>query len=99
MPPRRPDATPAISKPPTKVGKAPKRAINSEPGSAAMANRMSGRPERIPISVPDSLRSAWINGMTGGTARMVSRSPTPASQSRLAAAQNSRMDAPGCGFR
>src|SRR6516164_1874559 len=32
-----------------------------------------------------------MSKMTGGTARMLSRRPTPASQSRLAATQNSRM--------
>src|SRR6185369_5211317 len=35
-----------------------------------------------------------MSEMTGGTARIVNRSPTPASQSKLTARQNSRMGAP-----
>src|SRR5215831_10969668 len=35
-----------------------------------------------------------MSKMTGGTARMLSRRPTPASQSRPAATQNSRMALP-----
>src|SRR5258708_1645391 len=40
-----------------------------------------------------------MSEMTGGTARMVRRSPAPASQRSPTATQNSRMDAPGCGLR
>src|SRR3954471_16533062 len=85
---------PAIVSPATRIATAPKRAISSEPGRAARPNRTIGRPVRIPISVPDSCKSAWMSEMTGGTARIVSRNPTPASQSKLAASQKSRMGAP-----
>src|SRR5215475_751480 len=94
MTPRKAEATPAMRKPMTSVGIAPKRAMKSEPGSAAIANRTIGRPERMPTSVPDRRRSAWIDKITGGTARMLSRRPTPASQSRPVATQNSRMALP-----
>ena len=60
---------------------APSRAIISEPAMAAPANSTIGRPDRMPIWVSDRCRSSWISGMTGGTARMVRRSATPASQS------------------
>src|SRR5262249_47821483 len=39
-----------------------------------------------------------MSKMTGGTARMLSRRPTPASQSRLAATQNSCMALPAAAF-
>src|SRR5262245_24413715 len=92
--PRKPDAMPAIASPATRIATAPKRAISSEPGSAAIPNSTIGSPVRTPTSVPDSCKSAWMSKMTGGTARIVSRRPTPASQSRLTAIQNSRMRAP-----
>src|SRR5262249_26857697 len=98
MAPRKAEATPAMTKPMTSVGIAPKRAMKSEPGSAAIANRTIGRPERTPTSVPDRRRSAWIGKMTGGTARMLSRRPTPASQSRPVATQNSRITLPAAAF-
>src|SRR5437016_13116200 len=71
MAPRSAEAMPAMTKPVTRVGNAPKRAIKSDPGSAAIANRIVGRPERRPTSVPDRRRSDWISAMTGGTARML----------------------------
>src|SRR6266498_4692674 len=85
-------------KPVTSVGKGPKRAMKSDPGSAAMANRTMGRPERTPTPVPDRRRSDWMSAMTGGTARMLSRRATPASQSRLPAIQTSRMALPAAAF-
>jgi hypothetical protein len=57
----------------------PRRAISSEPGTAAKANSIDGNPVRIPIWVALRRSSSWISGMTGGTAKMVSRKPTPAS--------------------
>src|SRR6516225_10607347 len=94
MAPRSAEATPAMRKPITSVGIAPRRAMKSEPGSAAIANRTIGRPDRTPTSVPDRRRSAWIDKITGGTASMLSRRPTPASQSRPVATQNSRLALP-----
>src|SRR5262249_55990055 len=93
--PRRPDAMPATTSPAASVASAPKRAISSEAGNAPMANRITGNPERMPISVPERCRSPWMSAITGGTARIVSRRPTPASQSRPTAAQNSRITDPG----
>src|SRR5215470_16091202 len=98
MAPRNAEATPAMRKPRTSVGMAPSRAMKSEPGRAAIANRIIGRPERMPTSVPDRRRSAWIDKITGGTARMLNRRPTPASQSRPVATQNSRMALPAAAF-
>src|SRR5262249_55872734 len=94
MAPRSAEAQPALRKPTTSVGIAPRRAMKSEPGSAAIANRTIGRPERMPTSVPDRRRSAWIDKIIGGTAKMLSRRPTPASQSKPVATQNSRMALP-----
>src|SRR5215831_9744487 len=39
-----------------------------------------------------------MSKMTGGTARMLSRRPTPASQSKLTATQNSRMALPAATY-
>ncbi len=61
---------------------APPRAINSDPGTAAMAKQASGSPINSPIWVSDIPRSAWICGMMGGTTNSVSRIARPASQSR-----------------
>src|SRR5262245_65246087 len=97
MAPRSAEATPAMSRPATSVGSAPRRAMKSDPGSAATAKRIMGRPERMPTSVPERRRSDWISAMTGGTARMLSRSATPASQSRPPAIQSSRMALPAAG--
>src|SRR5262249_44129647 len=62
-----------------------KRAINSEPSSAAVLNISTGSAERMPTCVPFRPRSAWIIAMTGGVARIVIRSATPTSQRRPAA--------------
>ena len=75
-PPSAQSSSPAIS-----VRTAPNREISTEPAMAAPANNTIGMPERIPIWVFERLRSRWISGMTGGTARMVRRSALPASQS------------------
>src|SRR5262249_25369488 len=98
MAPRSAEATLAMRKPTTSVGMAPSRAMKSEPGSAASANSTIGMPERMPTAVPDRPRSAWIDKITGGTARMLSRRPTPASQSKPAATQNSRITLPAAAF-
>ena len=60
--PRRAGPTPSRRSaiPPTSVGSAPKRAISSDPGSAAMPNRITGKPDRMPTSVPDRPRSLWM---------------------------------------
>jgi len=59
----------------------PRRAISSEPGTAAKANSIDGSPVRMPIWVALRLSASWMSGMTGGTANMVNRRPVPASQS------------------
>ena len=64
---------------------APSRATSREPTNAAAANRMIGRPVRMPISVPERLNSLRSAGMTGGTARSGIRSALPTSQSRASA--------------
>ena len=58
----------------------PARAASSDPSTAASANKETGNPVSMPISVAESWRSSLINVITGGTARTVSRNPTPASQ-------------------
>ena len=60
----------------------PNRAINSEPGTAAIANSIGGRLDSQPICVSDRCRSACSAGMTGGVASTVSRRHAPESQSR-----------------
>ncbi len=70
-----------MSSPMISVGNAPKRAIKSEPGTAASANSTSGNPDRMPTWVSVRCRSSWISRITGGTARMVSRRLIPASHS------------------
>ncbi len=64
------------------VVSAPNRAISIEPGTAAQANSTTGRPARMPTSVSDMWNSSWIAGISGGTARIVIRSPLPASHSK-----------------
>src|SRR5262245_6314669 len=64
---------PAIS-----VARAPSRAISSEPGTAASMNSTGGSPDRMPTCVSLKDSSSWIARMSGGTARMVRRRPTPA---------------------
>ena len=70
------------SKPTSKAGNRPNRAINSEPGTAAIANSIGGRLDSQPICVSDRCRSACNSGMTGGVASTVSRRHAPDSQSR-----------------
>ena len=70
-----------IETPTTKAVRTPRRAISNEPGTAAIANSIDGRPVRMPIWVALKDSSSWISGMTGGTANMVRRSATPASHS------------------
>src|SRR5437764_1567536 len=77
--PRNADAIALTIRPIVRVLNAPKRAISSEPGTAAQANSTGTNPVRMPISVSDIRKSAWICGMTGGTARTASRVPLPAS--------------------
>ncbi len=73
----------AVSNNPTsKAGSKPNRAINSEPGTAAIANSIGGRLDSQPICVSDRCRSACNSGMTGGIANTVSRRHAPDSQSR-----------------
>ena len=79
--PRNADPAAVISSPAITVAKAPSRAMNSEPGTAATANRITGRPARMPTSVSLMPRSSWMRGINGGTAKMVMRRPLPASQS------------------
>src|SRR5260370_4358096 len=98
MAPRSAEAMPAMTRPITNVGNAPRRAMKSDPGSAAIANRTVGRPERRPTWVPDRRRSDWMSAMTGGTARTLSRRLTPASHSRLPAIQIFRMALPAAAF-
>jgi hypothetical protein len=47
-----------MTSPPIAVATAPKRAISSDPGTAAHANRTTGSPARMPTSVSDMCRSA-----------------------------------------
>jgi len=58
---------------------------DGEPPSAAIANIAGAKLLSKPTSVALRCRSSRIIAMTGGTARIVSRSPFPASHSSIAA--------------
>jgi hypothetical protein len=73
------------TRPVTSAQRTPSRATISEPGTAAAANSIDGRPVRMPICVADIRNWSWISGITGGTARIVSRRALPASQSSSSA--------------
>ena len=87
-PPRNTEPSAVANNPITKVESAPNRAISSDPGMAAAANRTAGSPPRMPTSVADMCRSAANSGMIGGTARTVMRKPLPASQSKATRSQS-----------
>ena len=89
--PRNAEPTALITSPAISVASAPNRAISSDPGTAAPANNMTGRPTSTPTSVAESAKSALIIGMVGGIARMVRRSAMPASHSNTTAMRN-RLD-------
>src|SRR5579871_2249595 len=76
--PRAAQPSAVMKRPAISVVRAPSRAISSEPGTAASMNRTGGSPDRMPTCVSDRASSSWIARISGGTARMVSRSPTPA---------------------
>src|ERR1700674_5370928 len=78
--------------PPTNAAVAPKRATSSDPANAAIANNAGGMLLRRPTSVALKSKSSRIIAMTGGTARMVSLSPFPASHSRATAIHFSRLE-------
>ena len=82
MAPRAAPPSAVSNNPISKAGMRPTRAINSEPGTAAMANSIGGRLDSQPICVSDRCRSACSAGMTGGVASTVSRRHAPDSQSR-----------------
>ena len=73
------------AKPTTIAVLTPRRAISSEPGTAAIANSIDGSPVRMPICVAFSAKSSWMRGMTGGTAKMVNRKAVPTSHSSTSA--------------
>src|SRR5512146_1510338 len=77
--PRAAEPSPTSISPVISAAVAPKRAISSEPGMAAAARSRVGRVPSVPISVSLRCSSVWMSGMTGGTARSVSRRPRPAS--------------------
>ena len=77
----------------------PRRAISSEPGTAAMANSIDGRPVRMPIWVAFRFSSSWMSGMTGGTAKMVSRNAQPPSHSSTSAVSTRCCDGASPAFR
>src|SRR5579875_3005200 len=60
----------------------PRRAINSEPGTAARPSSRTGSPDKAPIAFSLRARSRWISGKTGGTASIVRRRSAPASHNR-----------------
>src|SRR5205807_3292874 len=91
---RRPEPTPARNNPSASAGTGPRRAISSDPGTAASANSSEGSPVRTPTWVSDRFRSAWIAGSTGGTASTVARNPAPASQSNVSGNRTRRTETP-----
>ena len=79
--PRSPAPTAARTRAPTRVRRAPNFEIASDPGIAAVAIMIIGKPDNIPISVADIARSARRNAITGGTASTETRNAAPASHS------------------
>src|SRR6185312_12335573 len=79
--PRRAEPAALSSSPVTRVGTAPKRAMSSEPGTAAAEKSSEGRLERMPSCVSEIWSASWRRGTTGGTPRTVRRSAAPDSQS------------------
>ena len=73
------------------AGTTPKRAINTAPGTAAIANNIGGRLDSQPMSVSDRCKSVCKSGTTGGTAKTVSRKQAPDSQSRVSRVRRWRM--------
>ena len=83
--PRSAEPIATSNRPPTSAVVTPSRATSSDPASAAIANSAGGMLDRRPTSVALKAKSSRIIASTGGTARIVSRSPTPASQSSISA--------------
>ena len=81
--PRSAEPIAASARPSTTAVTTPTRATRREPANAAAANRTTGKPVRIPMSVPERSSSARSAGMTGGTARIDSRSAPPMSHSKI----------------
>ena len=77
--PRAAEAEATNSSPAMAVPRAPRRAISSDPGIAAIANSSTGNPESAPIARSLRANCRWINGRTGGTANTVRRRSAPAS--------------------
>ncbi len=96
--PRAAPASAAITMPAATASRGPVRAIRSDPGIAASANIDNGRPIRSPTWVSDMRRSSWISGITGGTARIVMRMATPASQSTPMSLTNRPVESPAVEF-
>ena len=67
------------------AARTPRRATSSEPSKAAIANSAGAMLLSSPTCVALSLNSSRTIAMTGGTARIVSRSALPASQSSASA--------------
>ncbi len=77
--PRAAEAAATTRSPTRQARRAPSRAINSEPGTAARPNSRTGNPDRTPTAFSLSSNCRWISGSTGGTASTVTRSAPPAS--------------------
>ena len=79
--PRRADPRATMNSPPTSAPLTPRRATSSEPPNAATANSAGGMLLSKPTSVALRENSSRIIAITGGTARIVSLKPLPASHS------------------
>jgi len=82
--PRSAAPTAARTRAPSKVRRAPNFEIASDPGIAAVAIMIIGKPDNIPISVADIARSPRSNAITGGTASTDTRNAAPASHNNAA---------------
>ena len=83
--PRSAEPVATSTRPPTSAVVTPNRATSSDPASEAIANSAGGMLESRPTSVALKPKSSRIIASTGGTARIVSRRPAPASHSSISA--------------
>jgi hypothetical protein len=89
--PRSAEPRPIARRPATSARRAPRRAMSSEPGIAAMASSATGRPVRTETPFSSSPRSRWMAGIKGGTAsRVTARARGPSHRSAMYGSSEAR---------
>src|SRR5881398_851666 len=76
----------------TRAPRTPSLAISSDPGTDARARINTGPDTSAPTDFSSRLSSWWINGISGGTASIVSLRSMPPSQSRRRRTQSARVN-------